>query len=92
MSKVKSIYRKQPTLAAFGFKKTIANRGVKTEVKPPTEATEVLYPCDNCEQKLKSSLGLSFHTKTYQNVICNCVSSCHKKKKTGYESSSKLKM
>lgn len=52
MSEVKSVKRKQPTLAVFGFKKTmIVHKGVETEVKPPTEATEVLYPCDNCEHK-----------------------------------------
>ena len=64
MSRVKSIKRKQPTLAAFGFKKTIAHRGYETEVILLTEATEVLYPCDNCERKFKSSQGLSIHVKT----------------------------
>ena len=53
--KVKSIKRKQPTLVAFGFKKTIGDRGNETEVKLPTEMIEVLYSCDNCERKFKSS-------------------------------------
>ena len=55
MLKVKSIKRKQPTLVAFRFKKTIVDRGNETEVKLPTEMIEVLYSCDNCERKFKSS-------------------------------------
>ena len=78
MSKVESIKRKLPALKAFGFKTTIVHRGVETEVKLPTEATEVLYPCDNCESKFESSQGLSFHVNTmHQNVISESVSSSH---------------
>ena len=86
MLKVKSINRKQPTLPAFEFKKTTVHRGVETEAKLPTEATEVLYSCDNCERKFKCSQGHSFYVKTmHQNVICNSVSSSHKKEQTGYD-------
>lgn len=55
MLKVKSIKRKQPTPVAFGFKKTIVDRGNETEMKLPAEVIEVLYSCDNCERKFESS-------------------------------------
>ena len=82
MLKVKSINRKQKTLAAFEFKKKIVLKSVETEVKLPTAAIDVLYPCDNCERKFKSSQGLSFYVETmHQNVICSSFLSSHKKSK-----------
>ena len=62
-------------------------------MKLPTEVTGVSYLCDNCDHKFKSSQELPFHAMTmYQNVICNSVSSSHKKGQIGYDELTSLQV
>ena len=57
--------RKQRTLAAFGFTKTIRHRGneIRVEIPDYTEIEEKRIKCAHCEARFINQQGLSIHVK-----------------------------
>ena len=46
----KTIKKKQPTLAAFGYTKKVKHRGEEIAIEMSLEAVETLFECGNCEK------------------------------------------
>ena len=55
--------RKQATLKAFGFTRSVSQRGKATEVDIPKFAEEKFLPCKQCNKRFKNTPGLSVHMK-----------------------------
>ena len=57
-------FKKQKTLAAFGFTKTVSHRGVPSTVDLPTEVDVMKHysvECENCKGRFKNTQGLGVH-------------------------------
>ena len=46
----KTIKKKQPTLAAFGYTKKVKHRDKEIAIEMSLEAVETLFECGNCEK------------------------------------------
>ena len=46
----KTIKKKQPTLAAFGYTEKVKHRGEEIAIEMSLEAVETLCECGNCEK------------------------------------------
>ena len=68
--------KRQATLKAFGFTRSLGHRGNEVEIEVPrfVDDAHKLLKCSKCEKKFVNSQGLAVHLKCIHGVADNSVS------------------